>query len=78
MATKSQTTGLARKVNRYLRIKASLKQKYEQLDKLEADILRQAKPGERIGNGVIVDNFADKNKVFRSHGLNRYEIQQAV
>lgn len=26
---------------------------------------------------VLVDNFADKNKVFRSHGIARFELKAA-
>lgn len=75
MAPKLKTDGLARKVNRYLRLKADMKRRYEVLDKLEAQILEHMNPGEVAGNGCLVDNFAESNKCFRAHGINRYEIK---
>lgn len=77
MASRRKSNGLARKVNRYLRLNAKVHELYSAMDPLLEEILGQMKPGEVRGKGVLVDNFADKNKVFRAHGISRYELKQA-
>ena len=67
--------GLARKVNRYLRVQAKIKEQYAILDEVFDEILPHMKPGDVVGKGILVDNFADRQKVFRAHGISRYELK---
>ena len=75
MSKAIKPVGLARKVNRYLRVQSKIKKQYEVLDDLFEQILPHMKPGDVVGQGVLVDNFADRQKVFRAHGISRYELK---
>jgi len=66
---------LARRVRRYLKLQAALKPQYKRMDDLLAKILNDMKPNQIAGNGMLVDNFATENKVYRSHGIARFEIK---
>lgn len=75
---------LLRKLRRYLRIKTEISKAYKLLDELEPEILEglKKKKGQKLQIGrkgsqaaVLVDNFAEKNKVYRAHGISRYEVQ---
>ena len=74
---------LAAKVRRYLRIQRSISLLYKQSDELEADILaawpanRSTLKLNRSGRAARrKDNFTEKNKVFRAHGIKRFEIEE--
>jgi hypothetical protein len=58
--------------------RAKLKAIYKQLDELEAEVLKRMKPGDTVIVGdqrvTLKDNYAEKNKVFRAHGISRYEL----
>ncbi len=52
---------------------------YGRADRALEDIAKRLKPGKEVvlPNGdkaVLKDNFADTNKVFRHHGIARFEI----
>jgi hypothetical protein len=66
---------LARRVNRYLRLQGSLKPIYKRLDDLLVKILKDMKANQVAGNGMLIDNYATENKVYRAHGISRYEIK---
>lgn len=56
------------------------KQHYEAADELFTKLLTLCKAGDTIplpdgGTAQLVDNFAEKNKVFRSHGISRFELK---
>lgn len=53
---------------------------YERSDRALTELLSKVKPGKpfALGDGrqaQIVDLFAEKLKVFRSHGIARFELQ---
>jgi hypothetical protein len=54
---------LARQVNRYLKLQSAMKPQYKRMDDLLVKILKDMKPNQIAGNGMLVDNFATENKV---------------
>lgn len=72
-------------VQMLIRTKNQISGLYNQQDQLLNEILRRRKGRSAIRPGstfevdgvkyVLVDNFADTNKVYRSHGIQRYEIR---
>ena len=74
---------LLRKVKRYLRLQGEIRRRYKLLDALEEEILpplkarnRPLRLGRRATQAVILeDNFAEKNKAFRAHGISRFELK---
>ena len=67
---------LARRVNRYLRLKENLKPQYEKLDALLAKILPDMKPNQIAGDGILRDNFAKGNTAFKAVKYSQYEIER--
>ena len=71
------------KVRRYVRIQGEISRRYKQLDELEPEVLaglrKRSKPlpmGRRSTQAAtVVDNFAEKNKAFRAHGISRFEVK---
>jgi len=49
---------LARRVNLYLKLQSALKPQYKRMDDLLAKILKDMKPNQVAGSGILVDNFA--------------------
>jgi len=74
---------LLAKTRRYLRIQGEISRRYKQLDELEAEVIaglrKRSRPLRMGRNGTqaatVVDNFADKNKAFRAHGISRFEVK---
>lgn len=76
-------------VQMFIRTKTQINGLYQQHDALLAEILtrrgRKGRGGAAIRPGsvfdvdgvkyTLVDNFADTNKVYRAHGIQRYEIR---
>ena len=61
----------------------AIKALYKKKDELEAKLLAVVRAGDRIPIGpnkyaVLVDNFAEKNKAFRAHGISRFEFKVEV
>lgn len=75
---------LAAKVRRYLRIQRTISLLYKQSDELEADILPALLACRtpllklnRSGRAArLKDNYDGKNKVYRAHGIKRFEIEE--
>jgi hypothetical protein len=70
----------AGKVRKLLRMQAEIKALYTKSDPILDELV------ERLRNGALVpltdrkfarlrDNFADRNKVYRAHGISRFEIE---
>jgi hypothetical protein len=62
-----------------MQLRARGKAAYQEADALLDEIVAGTKPGTAIEVGgpkkvVLVDNFAEKNKVFRAHGIARYDL----
>lgn len=70
----------ARKARRILRMRERGKAFFAKSDELMDELIKKHGAGAeiRLEQGkkvVIVDNFAEKNKVFRAHGIARYELK---
>lgn len=70
---------LADKMRAHLRARELGKRHYERADRLLEEILCEVDCGRHVKLGdnkvaVVVDNFAEKNKVYRAHGIARYEV----
>ena len=67
------------RVRAYLRARDRGKTWYAKADLALDSILATMRPGDEVQVGdkkyVLVDLFADRNKVFRAHGIGRYELQ---
>jgi len=77
---KKVNSELQEKARAHLRSKALARKHYERADRLLAEILPDLKKGAEIPlaggkRAKLKDNFADANKVFRSHGIARYELE---
>lgn len=58
------------------RRRAAGKRAYTRADTLFEEILQQMKPGQIVGGYKLVDNYESKTKVFRAHGIARYELEK--
>ena len=69
---------LTRLCRAHLEAREEGKAAYTKADALLEQILEAgARPGRDIGAKYrLKDNFAAANKVFRAHGINRYEIEE--
>ncbi len=76
--------GLRRKVAKWFRCREKGREQYAAADELLDEIRQSMKPGEVVvipkakGRKAVVsmvDNYAQENKVFRSHGINRFELK---
>jgi diphthamide biosynthesis methyltransferase len=78
----SDNTSLEKLVELYLDLRAEAKKKYIQADEILDQILETHEfkgqniilPDGRLA--VLQDNYSDRNKVFRSHGMNRFDIEE--
>jgi hypothetical protein len=71
---------LAELVQRHLRSRESGKRAYKRAERLLDEIVQRGKSGEEIPlaggkKAVIRDLYLTANKVFRAHGIGRYEIE---
>lgn len=71
---------IADKVSKHLRARELGKKHYGRADRLLQEIRKELKPGEEIPlpggkKAVLVDLYADKDKVFRAHGISRFEFE---
>jgi hypothetical protein len=76
----SQTTELATKILRYLTERTLGKAHYEHADELLKEIMKvapldKAIPLNDTESAEVVDLFKESLKVFRAHGISRYEIK---
>jgi hypothetical protein len=67
-------------INKVLTLRDKGKAAYKEADELLEQVLERLKPGESVelGEGqraTVIDNFANKNKVFRAHGISRFELE---
>lgn len=82
LATVKRAPSLASKIRRLLKLQTHVKACYKAIDELEAEVISgmraRAKPVKMNKSGTkfaeLVDNYAEKNKVFRAHGISRFEI----
>jgi hypothetical protein len=80
--TKKTSKGLATKARRHLKARADGSACYSRADRLLRE-MREAgmKPGDAVtinAKGervVLLDLYADSDKVFRSHGIGRFELK---
>lgn len=77
----SKPATLASKIRKYLRKKESASLEYKAVDKLYEEIVplmeAKGKPVKihRRQAAQLKDNFAEKFKAFRAHGISRYDIE---
>lgn len=81
MPRKPQSETLTEKVKRYFRVQETIKRGYKRSDKLLSELLTEMEPGQTVPlnefeNAVLEDNFKSDNKVFRAHGISRFEIKK--
>lgn len=81
MAKRKQPDDLLSKVLRYFRVKDSISRGYKRLDKLEEQLLSEMSTGDAVPlnefeKAVMVDNFDRQNKVYRAHGISRFELKK--
>lgn len=74
------THNLPRKIRKMLAAKDRGKAAYVEADELLEEILAELQPGQQVklGGGEwaeVVDNFAEKNKVFKPAGVARFEVK---
>jgi len=74
--SKNQTR---KKVRRYVELLDTAKKCYREADGLLQDLLQELEVGEAVEVDVgksyaIVDNFADKNKVYKATGVSRFDL----
>lgn len=79
-AKKARSLDVAQAITDYRRARAIGHRYYDRADRLLDLIVQNVKVGEQIplprGKiAVLKDNFANANKVFRSHGIPRYELE---
>lgn len=79
--TRKSAESLADKVKRYFRVQDSIKRSYKRSDKLLAELLLEMQPGEAVPFSefekvVLEDNFKNDNKVYRAHGISRFELKK--
>lgn len=72
---------LGKKVAKYFRMKANAKRAYQRADKLLDELVKATAPGEKItlpdgDTAVVKDVYAESNRVFRAHGIGRYELER--
>ena len=67
---------LARRVNRYLKLQESLKPVYKRLDDLLEKILKEMKPNQVAGDGILKDNYASGNVAWKSTKFERFKIER--
>ena len=75
---RNQTT--AEKIVALLRARELGKKHYGRADRLLDALLKELIPGQEIAlpggkKAVLKDNFEKANKVFRAHGIARYELE---
>lgn len=80
MAKEKKPLSMAATVQKYLRTRESGKRAYKRAEQLLDEIVQRAKAGQEIPlpggkKAVVVDLYALKNKVYRAHGIGRYEIE---
>lgn len=70
-----------RKVRVYFRTQQEIKQRYALSDILFSDIkgelLKRKDRRKRFSKSkavILIDNFAEKDKVFRAHGISQYDL----
>ena len=71
---------LAELVGKHLRARESGKRAYKRAERLLDEIVQRGKSGEEIPlaggkKAMIKDLYLTTNKVFRAHGIGRYEIE---
>jgi hypothetical protein len=81
MPRKPKSETLSDKVKRYFRVQDSIKRGYKRSDKLLSELLTEMEPGQAVPlnefeDAVLEDNFKTENKVFRAHGISRFEIKK--
>ena len=78
MKKKPESDDLAAKVSRCLRARAHAKRHFDHADELLAELVHEMEPGQTVKLGkkvvTLVDQFADKLTVYRSHGIKRYDL----
>ena len=72
---------LGKKAAEHLRAMERGKLAYKKAEELLEEILAKAKPGAEIplpdGDVArLVDYYADRNRVFRAHGISRYGLER--
>lgn len=70
----------AEKVTALLRAKELGRRQYAKADRLLEELLKVLTVGEEIElqggkRATLKDNYAGTNKVFRAHGISRYEVE---
>jgi hypothetical protein len=75
-----KASSLGVKAATHLRLRERAKKLYKQADALLDDIIQQARPGDEIelpdgDKAVLKDLYLTTNKVFRAHGIGRYELE---
>ncbi len=78
-AQKAATFDVAVAIGQHQRAIELGRKHYKKADRLMDMICEHAKVGEEIPlpggkKAVLKDNFKDVNKVFRAHGINRFEL----
>lgn len=79
--TKKKAKSIAGKARRFFKAIEAGRDNYKRADRLLQEMRAAGlKPGESVvlnaaGDRVrLVDNYAESDKVFRSHGINRFEL----
>jgi hypothetical protein len=77
--TMSNTRSIVAKIRKYLRTVEAGKKAYQRAETLLDEIVAGMKVGQEmaIGGGrkvVLKDLYAEKNRVYRAHGITRYEV----
>ncbi|HLZ90205.1 MAG TPA: hypothetical protein VKQ28_00720 [Candidatus Acidoferrum sp.] len=73
-------TELARKIVKHLKARENGKKSYKEAEQLLDEIAQHARSGQEIAlpggrKAVLKDLYLTTNKVFRAHGIGRYEIE---
>lgn len=77
-APKPASRTLEEKVRLYNRRRADGKRAYARSNVLMEEICKEMKVGQVVNGYRLKDNFLEKVKVFRSHGISRFELEQVV
>ncbi|HZP33950.1 MAG TPA: hypothetical protein VFB23_11380 [Candidatus Acidoferrales bacterium] len=75
-----KTVDLVEKARQCLRARELGSKHYKRADRLLDEIRKELDPGGEIPlaggkKAVLKDNFQNTNKVFRSHGISRFELE---
>jgi hypothetical protein len=72
--------GLAKKIQQHLKAREAGKANYQEAEELLEALAKGMKAGQEVKlpggrKAILRDNFAERNKVYRAHGISRFEIE---